>query len=62
VEQEGRDVTDILAGFNIEGGLVGGVAREEGAGWVKIEYYARELSVVLRDFGVQEGGDGSMWK
>jgi hypothetical protein len=62
VEQEGRDVTDILAGFNIEGGLVGRVAREEGAGRVKIEYYARELSVVLRDFGVQKGGDGSMWK
>jgi hypothetical protein len=41
-----------LAGFDIEGGLVGGVARNEGAGWVKIEYYARESSVVLRDFGV----------
>jgi hypothetical protein len=52
VEQEGRDVADILAGFDIEGGLVGGVARNEGAGWVKIEYYARESSVVLRDFGV----------
>lgn len=62
MEQEGRDVADILAGFDIEGGLVGGVARNEGAGWVEIEYYARESSVVLRDFGVQEGGDGSMWK
>jgi hypothetical protein len=62
VEQEGRDVVDILAGFDIEGGFVGGVAREEGAGWVKVEYYARKLSVALWDFGVQDGGNGSIWK
>src|ERR1700730_10900401 len=55
VEQEGRDVVDILAGFDVEGGLVGGVAGEEGAGWVKIDFYDRKLSVLLRDLGVEKG-------
>jgi hypothetical protein len=41
VEQEGRDVVDILAGFDVEGGLVGGEAGEEGAGWMKVEFYNR---------------------
>jgi hypothetical protein len=62
VEQEGRDVMDILAGFDVEGGLVGGVAGEEGAGWVKVEFYNRKLSILSRDLGVEEGRDGRMWE
>jgi hypothetical protein len=62
VEQEGRDVVDILAGFDVEGGLVGGVAGEEGAGWVKVEFYNRKLSILLRDLCMEEGRDGRMWE
>ena len=55
-------MVDILAGFDVEGGLVGGVAGEEGAGWVKIEFYDRKLSVLLRDLGVEKGRDRRMWE
>ena len=62
MEQEGRDVADMLAGFDVEGGLVGRVAREKGACWVKVEFYGRKLSVLLRDLGVEEGRDGRTWE
>jgi hypothetical protein len=53
---------DILAGFDVEGGLVGGVMGEEGAGWVKVEFYNRKLSILSRDLGVKQGRDGRMWE
>ena len=55
-------MVDVLAGFDVEGGLVGGVAGEEGAGWVKVEFYNRKLSILPRDLGVEEGRDGRMWE
>lgn len=47
VEEEGRDVADVLAGFDVEGRFIGGVAGEEGPGGVQVELYGRKLRVLV---------------
>lgn len=62
MEEEGRDVADVLAGFDVEGRFIGGVAGEEGTGGVQVELYGRKLRVLVRDLRVEDSREGCMWE
>lgn len=55
-------MADVLTGFDVEGGFVGGVAGKERVSWVQVEFYSGELRILSRDLGVEEGWDGCMWE